>query len=416
MDTGIRRGHKAMVKSAGMLMLILLLAGGVAAQEGTTCPAYVETALDAVSETCGAMGRNQVCYGNNAIDADFDAENVPVSFEMPGDRASIVGLEKLVTAPLTPDENIWGVAVMALQANLPDTTPGQNVTFILFGDAEVTSDETEGGDYAAPMQAFRLETRINGLNCEDVPESGLLVQAPEETTVNFLINGVEVKVGSSALLQIDTGDLTVDTIEGFVEVTASGVTEVAGEGVSVRVPRGQRPLRAAITRAARVARAPWRLLPRQVRALPPPPETSQTVNLNDCFYPNAARAASNPVSVRAGEPLALRFSVPHRSLELARVIQRRTQTRLRIDAEPTPVYTRVGPWHGQDGEYGENFGIELYWLIESPEEGEIRILLESESLTGRPIQTGVDGPDADNEPEIIPARRQLYCVLQANGS
>ena len=33
---------------------------------------------------------------------------------------------------------------MKLQANLPDTLPGQNVTFLMFGDVQVTNAVTSG--------------------------------------------------------------------------------------------------------------------------------------------------------------------------------------------------------------------------------------------------------------------------------
>jgi len=38
---------------------------------------------------------------------------------------------------------VWGLAVMQLQPNIPDTLPGQNVTFLLFGDTEI-EDLTTG--------------------------------------------------------------------------------------------------------------------------------------------------------------------------------------------------------------------------------------------------------------------------------
>lgn len=398
------------LRSVGMLVLSLLTIGRVVAQ-GFDCPTYVDQALDAVSAACETLGRNQVCYGNNAVDAEFDAANVPASFVHPGDRANVRGLERLTTAPLAPDHSTWGVAVMALQANLPDATPGQNVTFILFGDADVTPDESTSADYASPMQAFRLSTRITGVSCQDVPESGMLVQAPDATTVTFSINGVDVKVGSSAMLQTDGEDLTVDTIEGFVEVTSQGATEVAGEGTSVRVPRGRRPLRAAITRAERLLRAPWRLLPRRVEVLPPPP-AGQIVELNDCFAPSAQRAIRNPVRVSAGQPVVLRVRILHQSLELARIIQRQTRTTLSIEGQPSPPYTRIGPWRGDVPGQDDDFGMEFYWLVADPPSGFLSVELTSQTLSGRAIQTGIDGPDPDNQPEIIPARRRLFCAVQ----
>ncbi|MCC6802765.1 MAG: hypothetical protein IT319_07765, partial [Anaerolineae bacterium] len=286
----------------------------------------------------------------------------------------------------------------------------QNATFIIFGDTELTPADAPP-DYQAPMQAFSLSTRISGIDCEEVPDSGLLVQVPEETTVNFLINGVEVKVGSSAFIQVDGDDLTVDTVEGMVEVTSDGATEVVGEGLSVRVPRGRRPLRAAITRSLRVRNAPWRLLPRQVRAFPPPPD-GQVVDLNQCVYANAQRAAQNPVSVRAGAPLVLRFTIPQISADLARILQRQTRSQLFINGDETAPYTRLGPWRGENDEFGEAVGMKFFWLIDAPQAGDYRVMLESTTVSGRPISTGIDGPDPDNAPEVIPAQRRIFCLVQ----
>lgn len=392
------------------LMVFVLFSVSLVAAQAASCPAYVEQALDTVGDTCGTMGRNQVCYGNSAISAEFDAA-ASVQFALPGDRASTFDLRRLTTAALQPERSVWGVAVLALQANLPDSLPGENATFIVFGDAELEQAETAPG-YEAPMQAFNLSTRITGLDCEEVPESGLLVQAPQETTVNFLINGVEVSVGSSAMFQVEGEDLTVDTVEGFVQVTSGGASEVAGEGVSVRVRRGQRPLRASLSRSARLRNAPWRLLPRRVRVANAVPE-GQLVSLNECFYPTPQRAAQNPIAVSAGENVVLRLRVAHQSLDIARIIQRQMQNELRLNGEPLPVYTRIGPWRGEGDEYSGGLGIAFYWLIEAPAVGDLRIVLDQQSLDGRPIRTGIDGPDEDSEPEVIPARRRFFCAVQA---
>jgi hypothetical protein len=163
-----------------------------------------------------------------------------------------------------------------------------------------------------------------------------------------------------------------------------------------------------------VLNAPWRLLPRPVRAFPPVP-AGQTVSLNDCFYGNAQRAAQNPVTVSAGQDVVLRLSIAHASLDIARILQQRTSNQLSINGEATMPYTRIGPWHGDSDEYGAFLGIEWYWLIPAPEAGNLRILLESRTNNGRPIATGIDGADADSEPEIIPAQRRIFCLVQVQG-
>jgi hypothetical protein len=64
------------------------------------------------------------------------------SFEAPGDIADLIYLDALQLSRLeSPDE--WGVALLRLQANLPDTLPGQNVTMLLFGDVAIENADEE---------------------------------------------------------------------------------------------------------------------------------------------------------------------------------------------------------------------------------------------------------------------------------
>src|SRR5262249_22525693 len=119
----MRRIPRVLGQFASSLILLLLSVSLVVAQ-GTDCPTYVNQALDAVGKSCGELGRNQVCYGNTSIDSQFT--DTSVHFSLPGDHASVLNLQKLVTAPLNPDNNTWGIAVLSLQANLPDNLPGQN--------------------------------------------------------------------------------------------------------------------------------------------------------------------------------------------------------------------------------------------------------------------------------------------------
>jgi hypothetical protein len=117
------------------LLLLLLSVSTVLAQ--MTCPALVEEALLAVDENCAEIGRNEACYGYNRVEASFAGEVAEDFFSQPADVASVIDLETIRTAPLDLENEQWGVAVMSLQANMPNTLPGQNVTFILIGDTEV---------------------------------------------------------------------------------------------------------------------------------------------------------------------------------------------------------------------------------------------------------------------------------------
>ena len=102
-----------------------------------SCPAYVTDALSELDTTCAETGRNEACYGNVQLTAAFWPGVEPPAFSAPADRVNVAQIQTLTGSALQPDVPSWGLGVMQLQANLPDTLPGQNVTFLLVGDVTV---------------------------------------------------------------------------------------------------------------------------------------------------------------------------------------------------------------------------------------------------------------------------------------
>ncbi len=112
----------------------------VAVAQDDSCPAFVNVALKNVASACGELGRNEACYGNNRVDANFWQAQADSIFKAPSDRVPLVDIQQIATAPLNIDQQLWGVAVLNVQANVPDTLPGQAVTMLLMGDAEIRSE------------------------------------------------------------------------------------------------------------------------------------------------------------------------------------------------------------------------------------------------------------------------------------
>ena len=296
-------------------MLLMSMAMSVVGQGN--CPLVVTQVLEAVSNNCNDLGRNEICYGHNRLTAlNFDNEPVD-NLDDVGDTSDIIDIASVATSPYDPNNETWGIALLSLQANLPDTIVGQNVTIVVFGDTELTSHvipedrlveslsasstgainirsgagtnfsrvgvlsigqdvtltgrntgsdwvqiETDDGagwvfaelldidgdvsllgivdndmthDYVAPMQAYSLQTGIGNSSCADVPPDGVLIQSPTNTTVNFLINGIEVQIGSTVFIQYIGGHLVVTTLEGTVTVTSAGVNQIIEPGYTVYV-------------------------------------------------------------------------------------------------------------------------------------------------------------------------------------
>lgn len=123
-----------------LLTVMLLSFGGfVAAQNQATCSAVATQALTVAEQVCTGLGRNSACYGHETVDATFTEPQPVAFFSQPGDLTSTTILETITTSPLNTLLDEWGIALLNVQANIPNTLPGQNVTFLLLGDVKVNN-------------------------------------------------------------------------------------------------------------------------------------------------------------------------------------------------------------------------------------------------------------------------------------
>jgi len=129
----MRQFHRLSIISIVSLLLII----AVVVQAQANCPALVQQAIAAMGENCGGLDRNMACYGFNLVDASFTEAIAEDFFTSPSDETELASLQTIQTAPYNLDLSQWGIAAMSVQANVPGTLPGQSVTFILVGDAQV---------------------------------------------------------------------------------------------------------------------------------------------------------------------------------------------------------------------------------------------------------------------------------------
>jgi uncharacterized protein YraI len=127
------------VRFTVIALVVLVLTGGTLAQDADSCPALAKDALAATDLNCESTGRNQACYGNVMLEAEPQANVDTFVFSDVGDQVDVATVKNIRLSEMKVDTGEWGVALMRIQANLPDTLPGQNVTFLLFGDVEITN-------------------------------------------------------------------------------------------------------------------------------------------------------------------------------------------------------------------------------------------------------------------------------------
>jgi hypothetical protein len=185
------------------------------------CPDLVQTALEYIDATCTGIERNQVCYGNLQIEAVPQPDVTDFKFDAPGDIENIASIASLnLSGMSTPDE--WGVTLMSVQANLPDSTPGQNVTMLLFGDVTI---ENKGG-----------EAKITLL---EVTASGNVRVRSGAGTQNGQIGSLAGGTAVQADGRNEAGDwLRVQLEDGTAGWVSADLVEIAGDKTTLAVVEG----------------------------------------------------------------------------------------------------------------------------------------------------------------------------------
>src|SRR5262245_60315808 len=196
--------------------------------EALTCRQILTRAMDTLNHSCDNVTRNSACYGNDAIKAELSSGSI--RFSATGDRAPIQSIKTLQTFPLDMQHGTWGLSLLKLQANLPDSMPGQNVTFLVYGD---TSVQNASGN----MQAFYFSSGLGTLSCKEAPPDGILVRSPNHTEVTFTANGVQVTIASTIFLHaVPNKSMQVELIEGHARVTAPAGSQTLQPGEVVSIP------------------------------------------------------------------------------------------------------------------------------------------------------------------------------------
>jgi hypothetical protein len=162
-------GMKALMRQILIGSFTLLVSATVIFAQTRNCPELVNQALEAANGNCEAVGRNEACYGYDQVEASFLVDVSDDFFTQPSNISALADIETIRTAPLNTETGTWGVAVMNLQADLPNTIPGQSVTFILMGDVEL-ENAVAPEDAFAPSDGVEVEISASaGANVRSGP-------------------------------------------------------------------------------------------------------------------------------------------------------------------------------------------------------------------------------------------------------
>ncbi|HVO44659.1 MAG TPA: SH3 domain-containing protein [Aggregatilineales bacterium] len=139
--------------------------------------------------SCGAMEKDQVCLGNGSVTVDYtDPANTP-KFIAPGDTAPVRAFKTIVNSPLDLTTGQWGVTVFKAQAVAAGVTTGQVVTFVMYGDTNLTNltppDNTPPTATSAPMTCTGTTKRLTYLRGTPVYNGPQVKPLPGGTAVTI---------------------------------------------------------------------------------------------------------------------------------------------------------------------------------------------------------------------------------------
>lgn len=158
------------------------------------CPAIAQTILAQVDSLCNNLGRNQVCYGGGDIDVTFIDGTENVKFDTAGDRVNIDSISNISIKTINTNfeevpDSLSGMIILNLQANLPNTLPGQSVTFLVAANYLAPYSSNLDDALILPEDYIQLSTTVES-EVRFSPNNEAGIGNPIEANVQVLVDGI----------------------------------------------------------------------------------------------------------------------------------------------------------------------------------------------------------------------------------
>lgn len=197
-------------------------------QPGPPPTSTYAAALSQALADCAGTALNQVCYGRGSVTLDGGG---PLT--IPGQVATLDGVSGLTL--VSPDPAQWSIALLRLAAD--SLTPDLGLTLLVFGNVEINSlilfDAAADNWDVAPALLFS-SSPVPG---QDPQTGGLVLYNPNEEPLSIDLNGVDLSLASSAVVEARPGvKMTVTMATGAALVSTASGDSGAIRGQQLTVP------------------------------------------------------------------------------------------------------------------------------------------------------------------------------------
>jgi len=162
------------------IIIIFVFKINAYAQDDNSCQIVLNALADGIDhDTCQQIEQDNACYASDNLVATL--RGAGLQFDNRNERVKIVDIRSLISREPT------GAAIMYVE------TPDDPVKIIVFGDTSVSP--TDG-------QVYTMHKTGGQLLCERTP-SGMLVQTKTGETGQVVVNGVTIRLHSTAFITMD---------------------------------------------------------------------------------------------------------------------------------------------------------------------------------------------------------------------
>ncbi len=152
-----------------------------------TCSQLIPLVQKNLSANCNSLEPDLLCYGNRSVGVEYVPNVTPDKpFVQVGDFVPLKVLKSINTGPLNLQTGEWGLAVMKIQATVPGATAGQAVTFVLYGDTQISNVTRTDTTTPAGPACTATTSRATYLRGTADPNGQQLQLLQPNTTVNIL--------------------------------------------------------------------------------------------------------------------------------------------------------------------------------------------------------------------------------------